>query len=55
VSISLHICVEHQNRQGGRSASVARTVCACTEPVRVPSFLLRLLAKFAELTRDIGL
>jgi hypothetical protein len=41
--------VENQNRQGGRSATVARTVRAHTEPIRVPSFLLRFLATTAGL------
>jgi hypothetical protein len=35
----------------GRSAVVVRTVHACAESVRVPSFLRGLLAKFAGLTR----
>jgi hypothetical protein len=39
---------------GGRTAAlVVRTVRA--EPIRVPNFLLWLLAKFAELAREIGL
>jgi hypothetical protein len=38
-----------------RSAPVGRTVRACAEQIRVPSFVLRLLAKFAELAREISL
>jgi hypothetical protein len=53
------ICVEHQNEpadcpalrsdgpRSGRSAPVGRTVRACAEQIRVPSFVLRLLAKIA--------
>jgi hypothetical protein len=41
--------------RSGWSTTVAWMVCERTEPVRVLSFLLRLLAKFAELTREIGL
>jgi hypothetical protein len=43
--------VEHQIERGrsgpeaGRSAPVGRTVRACAEQIRVPSFVLRLLAK----------
>jgi hypothetical protein len=33
--------------RSGRSASVGRTVRACAEQIRVPSFVLRLLAKIA--------
>jgi hypothetical protein len=40
--------IEHKNRQGGWSATVAWKVRARTEPIRVSRFLLRLLAK----TRD---
>jgi hypothetical protein len=36
--------VEHQIERG-RSAPVGRTVRACAEQIRVPSFVLRLLAK----------
>jgi hypothetical protein len=39
----------------GRSAPVGRTVRACAEHIRVPSFVLRLLARFAELAREISL
>jgi hypothetical protein len=35
----------------GQSAPVGRTVRACAEHIRVPSFVLRLLARFAELAR----
>jgi hypothetical protein len=38
-----------------RSALVVRTVRACAEQIRVPSFVLRLLANFAELAREISL
>jgi hypothetical protein len=38
-----------------RSALVVRTVRTCAEQIRVPSFVLRLLAKFAELARKISL
>jgi hypothetical protein len=60
-------CVEHQiervddpdsgpdGPRSERSALVVRTVRACAEPIRVPSFLLWLLAKFAELAQEIGL
>jgi hypothetical protein len=37
--------------QGGRSAPGGRTVRACAEQFRVPSFVLRLLARFAGFTR----
>jgi hypothetical protein len=37
--------------RSGQSAVVARTVRACTESVRVPSFLRDLLPKTAGLTR----
>jgi hypothetical protein len=39
----------------GRSALVVRTVRACAEQIRVSSFVLRLLAKFAQLAREISL
>jgi hypothetical protein len=38
-----------------RSALVVRTVRACAEQIRVPSFVLHLLAIFAELAREISL
>jgi hypothetical protein len=38
--------------RSGRSAPVARTVRACAEQIRVPSFVLRLLAIFAGLARN---
>jgi hypothetical protein len=43
---------------GGRSGpetgrSVVRTVRACVEQFRVPSFVLRLLARFAKLARKL--
>ena len=38
-----------------QSAPGGRTVRACAEQIRVPSFVLRLLAKFAELAREISL
>jgi hypothetical protein len=43
---------------GGRSGHEARqstvwTVRACAEQFRVPSFVLRLLARFAELARKL--
>jgi hypothetical protein len=41
--------------RSGRSALVVRTVPARAEPIRVPSFLLWLLAKFMELAHEIGL
>jgi hypothetical protein len=37
----------------GQSASVGRTVRACAEQFRVPSFVLRLLAKSMEITRKL--
>jgi hypothetical protein len=36
-----------------RSALVGRTVRACVEQFRVPSFVLWLLARFAELTQKL--
>jgi len=36
----------------GQSAPVGRTVHACAEQFRVPSFVLCLLARFAELARN---
>jgi hypothetical protein len=36
--------------QGGRSTPGGRTVHACAEQFRVPSFVLRLLARFAGFT-----
>jgi hypothetical protein len=41
--------------EAGRSGLVVWTVRARVESVRVPSFLLRLLARFAELTQKICL
>jgi hypothetical protein len=38
--------------RSGRSAPVGRTVRACAEQIKVPSFVLRLLAIFAELARN---
>jgi hypothetical protein len=38
--------------RSGRSAPVGRTVRACAEQIRVPSFVLRLLAIFAGLARN---
>jgi hypothetical protein len=38
--------------RSGQSASVGRTVRACAEQFRVPSFVLRLLAIFAGLARN---
>jgi hypothetical protein len=35
-----------------QSAPVGRTVRACVEQIRVPNFVLRLLAIFAELARN---
>jgi hypothetical protein len=39
--------------RSGRFVLAAWTVCACAEPVRVPSFSRVLLATFTELTREI--
>jgi hypothetical protein len=41
--------------KAGRFTLVGRTVRACTEQIRVPSFVLRLLAIFVELAREISL
>jgi hypothetical protein len=38
--------------RSGRFAPVGRTVRACAEQFRVPSFVLCLLARFAELARN---
>jgi hypothetical protein len=38
-----------------QSTPVGQTVRACVEQIRVPSFVLRLLAKFAQLAREISL
>jgi hypothetical protein len=38
-----------------QSAPVGRTVRACAEQIRVPSFVLQLLAEFVELAREISL
>jgi hypothetical protein len=38
--------------RSGQSAPVGRTVRACAEKIRVPSFVLCLLAIFAELARN---
>jgi hypothetical protein len=38
--------------RSGQSTLVGRTVRACAEQFRVPSFVLCLLARFAELTRN---
>jgi hypothetical protein len=53
--------VEHQKRprrrsgpEAGRSAVVSRTVRACVELVRVPSFSWDLLPKTAGLARETG-
>jgi hypothetical protein len=57
--ISLCLSVEHHFEPGrrsgpeaGQSAPVGRTVRACAEQFRVPSFVLCLLARFAELARN---
>jgi hypothetical protein len=34
---------------------MGRTVHTCAEQIRVPSFVLQLLAKFVELAREISL
>jgi hypothetical protein len=39
----------------GQSALVVWTVHACAQQIRVLSFVLRLLAKFAELALEISL
>jgi hypothetical protein len=39
--------------RSGQSAPVGRTVRACVEQFRVPSFVLCLLARFAELARNL--
>jgi acetyl-CoA carboxylase alpha subunit len=44
--------VGNQNEPRGRSAVVARTVRACEESVRVPSFSRDLLPKTTGLTRE---
>jgi hypothetical protein len=44
--------VEHQKCPRGRSAVVARTVRACAELVKVPSFVQDLLSKTAGLARE---
>jgi hypothetical protein len=49
------LIVGHQIETAGRSAPVGQTIRACAEHIRVPSFVLRLLAKFAELARAISL
>jgi hypothetical protein len=38
--------------RSGQSAPVGQTGRACAEQFRVPSFVLYLLARFAELTRN---
>jgi hypothetical protein len=38
--------------RSGQSTPVGRTVRACAEQFRVPSFVLCLLARFAELARN---
>jgi hypothetical protein len=38
--------------RSGQSAPVGWTVRACAESIRVPSFVLCLLARFAELARN---
>jgi hypothetical protein len=38
--------------RSGQSAPVGRTVRACAEQFRVPSFVICLLARFAELARN---
>jgi hypothetical protein len=64
LSVIHHVIVEHHiegpdgpalrpdGPRSGRSAPVGRTVRACAEQIRVPSFLLRLLAIFAGLARN---
>jgi hypothetical protein len=49
---SSFLYVEHQI-EGERSAPRVQTVRACVEQISVPSFVLRLLARFAELTRKL--
>jgi hypothetical protein len=41
--------------EAGRSAAMGRMVRACVEYIRVPSFVLWLLARFMELAREISL
>jgi hypothetical protein len=41
--------------RSGWSSLMVRTVHSRADPIRVPSFLLWLLAKFAGLAREIGL
>jgi hypothetical protein len=42
-------------KTGGRTVRTGGLDGPHAEPIRVPSFLLWLLAKFMELTREIGL
>jgi hypothetical protein len=39
--------------EAGRSTPVGQTIRACVEQIRVLSFVLRLLARFAELARKL--
>ena len=41
--------------RSGQSAPLGRTVRACAEQIRVPSFVLWLLTRFVELARKISL
>jgi hypothetical protein len=61
ISIILKAHVEHCFEPGGpsgpgprsgQSAPVGRTVRACAEQFRVPSFVIWLFARFAELARN---
>jgi hypothetical protein len=44
---------EWSGPEARRSMLVGRTVHACAEQIRVPSFMLRLLARFTELARKL--
>jgi hypothetical protein len=52
LSLSPEVGVEHQKYTRGRSTVVARTVRACVESVRFPSFSRDSLAKTAGLARE---
>jgi hypothetical protein len=55
LSLADGLALRPDGPRSGQSAPVARTVRACAEQIRVLSFVLQLLAKFAELAREISL
>jgi hypothetical protein len=53
LSLADGLALRPDGPRSGQSAPVGRTVRACAEQFRVPSFVLCLLARFAELARNM--